>query len=223
MMRLKRVMLLLLIVVLGLVLIPVSAGAQVPGQPTFDVAKLPGLKGAVSRVYTGDIAALYLGPDGSAPVSGGGFFSISATAAKFDTAAHADAALRELQRQYTGGNQSVDAFHLKAVKIDRVGDGAFAYTGATRMGQLDGTLGIVVARNGRYIMTATGFAMGEDPVPPMADMVRTMAGNKEGGAVRKTGGGLHTGGLWSLLPLDQGLPEGVKANMDLQLYPVARP
>lgn len=203
-------------------LAPVVVHAQVPGQPEFDVSKLPGLQGAVNRVYTGDTAALYLGPDGSAPVSGPVFFSVSASVAKFDSTAHAAAALKEIERQYTGNNQSADAFHLKPAEIDRIGDGSFAYTGATKMGQLEATLGIVTARKGRFVYTATGFAMGLDPAPPMADLVRTMAGLKEGGTVKTTGDGLHTGGLWSVLPVDQGLPDGVKANMDLQLYPTPK-
>lgn len=219
-MRPRRFLIALITVVFGLVLVSGSAGAQVPGQPTFDVAKLPGLKTAVNRVYTGDIAALYLGPGGGQ--GGSGFFSVSATAAKFDGNAHAAAALRALEGQYSGSNESAAAFHLKPVKIDRIGDGSFAYTGATKMGKLDGTLGIVVARKGRYIVTAAGFAMGIDPVPPMTDLVRAMAGRKEGGVVEKTADGLHTGGLWSLLPLDQSLPDGVKANMDIQVYPAPK-
>lgn len=199
-----------------------GASAQVPGQPVFDASKLPGLQGAVNRVYTGDLAALYLGPDGTEAVSGAAFFSVSATVARFDTSAHAATARSAVEGQYTGRNQNLDAFHLKPARIAKIGDGAFAYAGATKLGQLDGTLGIVIARHGRYILTASGFAMGEDPVPPLAQLVVAMSGLKEGGAVMKTSDGLNTGGLWSMLPVDRGIPDGVKANMDIQIYPAPR-
>lgn len=215
----------MLAVALGLVaLLAVApgAGAQVPGQPTFDASALPGLQAAVNRVYTGDLAALYLGPDGTEQASGAMFFSISATVARFDTTTHADAALHALERQYTGSNSSTDAFHLKPATIDKISDGAFAFNGATKMGDLNGTLGIVIARSGRYIQTATGFAMGEDPVPQLATLVTAMSALKAGGAVTTGSDGLHTGGIWSMLPVDQGVPDGVKANMDIQIYPAPR-
>lgn len=213
----------MLAVALGLVAVLAvasGAGAQVPGQPVFDATSQPGLQAAVNRVYTGNIAALYLGPDGTEQVSGPAFFSVSATVARFDTAAHADAALRALERQYAGGNTSADAFHLKPATTGKIGDGAVAFSGATKLGDLNGTLGIVVARSGRYVQTATGFAMGEDPVPQLAAMVTAMSHLKAGGAVTKTSDGLRTGGIWSMLPLDQGIPDGVKANMDIQIYPI---
>lgn len=212
----------LLVALMSLMAATSDAGAQVPGQPTFDVSQLPGLQEAVTRVYTGDLAALYLGPDGTQPTSGAAFFSVSATVAKFDSTAHAAAALGKIESQYTGGNQSVDAFHIKKMKIAPIGDGAFAYAGAAKLGDLNGTLGIVVAHNGRYIQTATGFAMGEDPVPQLAELVTTMIALKEGGTVSTSSDGLHTGGLWNMVPLDSGVPGGVKANMDIQVYPTTK-
>lgn len=206
----------------ALVAIAPGARAQVPGQPTFDVNSMPGLQAAVNRVYTGDLAALYLGPTGNEQASGPTFFSVSATVARFDTTAHADAALQALQRQYSGSNRSLDAFHLKPARIDKIGDGAFAFSGATKLGSIDGTLGIVIARTGRYLQTATGFAMGADPVPQLAAMVTAMSHLKPGGAVTTSSDGLHAGGIWSMLPLDQGIPPGVQANMDIQIYPAAR-